>query len=404
MKICLINSLFEPPVEGGVEVYVKALAEGLSKNHEVLVLTTCPYSGWGNLRGKTGHKEQVKVIRFFPLNIFYGYNARHRPAWARAIWHIFNTWNPHPYALVKHILRREKPDIVHSHCIRALSPSVLSAVASLGIPHVHTLHDYELLSPWGNLLRQGRVIDPGGLGMAYIRLTQFASRKIRFVTAGTAFVMDLHAKYGLFHKAEKFVIPALSGVPHDGKVNKDYRNLNILFVGDISRHKGVHILLDAFASLPGPGVRLDVVGQGPLVSQVLDLASRDSRVKYHGYLPHGEALWNLYTGANLFVMPSIWLEPQGLVATEAFSFGTPVIGSAIGGIPEVVQNGYNGLLFKAGDADDLTRTIRRALSDTKLLEKMGENARESLARYSLDAHLVSLFKVYEAALKQKAKV
>jgi glycosyltransferase involved in cell wall biosynthesis len=399
MKICLINSFFEPPAMGGVDTYLRQLVDGLSRHHEVVFIATCPYSGWGSLRGKVSQQGPVKVVRYFPLNIFYSSDSRRKPAWARALWHVFNTWNLHSYTVMKRILRREKPDIVHSHCIRTLSPAVLSAIASLGIPHVHTLHDYELLSPWGNLLRRGEVIKPGRMDMAYLRLMRHVARKIRFVTAGTRFVLDLHSKYGFFEKAERYVIPALSDVTHNGKVGKDRDKLDILFVGDISRHKGVHVLLDAFATLPEPNVRLHVVGQGPMVPQVLELADRDKRVNYHGYLPHGEALWDLYAGASLFVMPSIWLEPQGLVAAEAFAFGTPVIGSAIGGIPEVVRDGYNGLLFRPSDAADLARTIERALSDTALRKKMGDNARKSLARYSLDNHLAGLSEVYGAAMK-----
>lgn len=400
MKICLVNSFYEPPAAGGAEIYVKALAEGLSREHEVVIITTCPYAGWESLRGMEEQKGPVKVVRYFPLNIFHSYNARGKPAWQRTLWHALNAWNPHSYAIVRHILSREKPDIVHTHCVRALSPSVLSAVDSLGIPHVHTLHDYELLSLWGNLLRRDRVIQPGRLDMVFRGLARHAARRVRFIVAGTAFVLDLYARYGFFKNARKYVIPAFSGVPHNGNVNKDYRTSNILYVGDISRHKGVHILLEAFAALPGPDIRLHVVGQGPLAPQVRGFAARDSRIEYHGYLPHGKALWDLYAAANLFVMPSIWLEPQGLVAAESFAFGTPVIGSAVGGIPEVVRDGYNGRLFKTGDAADLALTIRQALSDTSLLQKMGENARDSLARYSLDSHLAALYRVYEAALKE----
>ena len=400
MRICIINSYFEPFVIGGAETYTQELTKRLSEEHQVLFLTTCPYSGWSSLTRKVEEKGSIKLIRFFPLNLYYGYYFRQKPIWLRTLWHIINIWNPHSYAVVRSILKREKPDIIHSHCLRALSPSVVSAIDSLGIPHVHTLHDYELLSPWGNLFRRGKIIEKlGMLDLPYLRLIRLLTKNVKAVTAETRFVLDLHSKYGFFKKAKKYVIPSTLGVSNSGDSSKDYETLNILFVGDVSLVKGVRILLDAFATLNEPNVCLHIVGRGPLAQEVSNLASRDSRIKYHRYVPQGEALWKLYSKANLLVIPSIWFEPFGKVSIEAFSFGTPVIGSAIGGIPEIVEDGYNGLLFKPGDVEDLSRTLKRALSDIELLKKLSENASKSAQRYNLDSHMESILKVYEEALR-----
>lgn len=399
MKICLMSSFFEPLTMGGLDVYMQQLAEKLSKNHEVLLVATCPYSGWGSLSGKVEQRESIKVVRFFPLNLYHYYSGR-KPIWMRVLWSAMQIWNPHSYAVVKGILEREKPDIVHSHTIRNLSPSVLSAIHSLGIPHIHTLHDYELLSPGATLLHRDKVIEKLSiLYLPYTKLMRLFTRNIKAVTAGTQFVLDTHSQYGFFKKAKKYVIPVLSGVPDSWESNKDYETLDILFVGEVSKRKGIHILLSAFTALNEPNIRLHIVGQGPLAQQVSSLTSQDARIKYYGYVPQGESLWKLYAKANLFVFPSIWFEPQGIVSIEAFSFGIPVVGSAIGGIPETVDDGYNGLLFKPGDVEDLARTLKRALSDTEMLKKLGENARKSAQRYNLDSHLESLSKVYKATLK-----
>ena len=400
MKICLMNSFFEPFVMGGAEVQTHRLAEGLSKYHEVLFVTTCPYSGWSSLNGKAEQKGSIKVIRFFPLNLYYGYYFREKPIWMRALWHAIDIWNPHSYAVVRNILKREKPDLVHSHCLRALSPSVISALGSLGIPHIHTLYSYELLSPWGNLIRGGKIIEkPGMLGLPYLRLNRLFTKNVHAVTAETQFVLDLHSKYGFFKKAKKYVIPGSFAISDNRKSSKDYRTLKILFVGEVSEHKGIHVLLDAFTALNEPDVQLHIVGRGPLAQRVLNLASQDSRIKYYGYVPQGESLWELYSKANLLVIPSIWFEPFGGVSIEAFSFGTPVIASAIGGIPEIVEDGYNGLLVKPGDMEDLSRTLKKVLSDIELLKKLGENARQSAQKYNWDSHIGSILKVYEEVMR-----
>jgi len=398
MKVCLINSFFEPFVMGGAEVYAQGLAEGLSKYHQVMFITTCPYSGWSSVTGRVEQKGSIKVIRFFPLNLYWVYYAQ-KQLWLRALWHAMQIWNPHTYWVIRGILKREKPDIVHSHTLRALSYSVVSAIDSLGIPHIHTLHDYELLSPWGNLLRRGKIMEKFGvLDLPYLVLMRHLTRNVKAVIGPSRFVLDWHLKYGFFRKARKYAIPNGLNLPHAHNSSKDYEILNILFVGALSQHKGVHTLLDAFTSLNESNVRLHVAGRGPLAQRVSHLASQDSRIEYHGHVPQGEPLWKLYSEANLLVLPSIWLEILGLVAIEAFSFGTPVIGSAIGGIPEVVEDGYNGLLFKPGDVDDLSRTLKRVLSDIELLKRLGENARKSVQKYKLDTHIESILKVYEEVL------
>jgi len=400
MKICLISHLWGQFIAGGLEVYLPTLAEALSKYHQVTIVATSPFSGWDSLKGEEERNDAVKVIRFFPLNLYYGYGSLRKSLWLRVLWNAIQAWNPHSYVVVRNILKREKPDIVHTHGVRFISPSIFSAVSSLGIPCVHSLHSYELLSLWSTLFRRHKVAEiPDTLDIAYAGLMRFLARNIRAVTADTQFVLDLHLKRGLFTKAKRYVIPAGFSISSNDESAKDYETLDILFVGGLHEHKGIHILLNAFKSLTEPNVLLHIVGQGPLAELVSSFASQDKRVRYYGFIPPGEELWRLYAKANLLVFPSTWLEPLGIVSIEALSFGTPVIASAIGGIREVIQDGYNGLLFKPGDVEDLTRTLKRALSDTELLRKLGKNARESAQRYNLESHIESLLKVYEEVLK-----
>ena len=398
MKICMVNSYFDPFVIGGTETYTHDLAERIGREHEVIFLTTRPYSGPSSLSIQEEEIDGIRVMRFFPLNFFYGSSFRRKPLWLRSLWHLVDIWNSHSYAVMRSVLKRERPDIVHTHCIAGLSPAVISAANSLNLPHVHTLHNYELLSPWGNLIRRGRIMQKLGAADApYLRLMRHFTRNARAVTAETRFVLDSHLQYGFFSKARQFIIPSCLKVSDNPEV-KDYRTLDVLFVGEISLLKGIRVLLEAFSALEGPNLRLHIVGRGPLEQEVKTHATQDSRISYHGYVAQGKALRELYARANLMVVPSIWYEPFGRVSIEAFEASTPVIGSAIGGIPEVVQDGYNGLLFRPGDAADLSRTLKRALSDAALLKKLGGNARKSVPKYSVDANMESVLEAYQEVM------
>jgi glycosyltransferase involved in cell wall biosynthesis len=301
---------------------------------------------------------------------------------------------------VKKILKYEKPDIVHSQSIPGFSNSIISATSSLGIPHVHTLHNYGLLSPWGNLFRRGKVIDKLGiLDIPHLRLSRLFTRGIQAVIGPSHFILDLHLRYGLFKKAKRYVIPnGFSMISDLMYSTKDYESLDILFVGELSENKGLQILLNAFVAINKANVNLHIVGGGPLAKWVSALASQDNRIKYHGCLSRGELLWQLYSKANLLVVPSVWFENLPTVVIEAFSYATPVIGSAIGGIPEMVEDGYNGLLFKPGDVCDLRGVLEKGLSDIELLKKLGKNAKKSYQRYNLPFHMENLMKVYEHVL------
>ncbi len=396
MRICLVSSFFEPVTMGGLDVYLQQLAEKLSKNHEVLIVATCPYSGWGSLKASATEKTgSLKVARFFPLNVYCPDTSRRRPFWLRVSWNLINLWNPHSFAIVSRLLKREKPDIIHTHAVRALSPSVISAAGMSGIPHLHTLHNYELISPLSVYRQEDNKAPRRWLDNPYLRLMRSITRSITTVTAGSRFVLDLHATYGLFKNAQQEVLPVLSGVPHDRKTVKDDTTIDILFVGEISPHKGILVLLEAFALLKEGNLRLHIVGQGPCARQVTEYAARDNRVRYHGYLAPGETLWQLYAAANMLVFPSVWLEAQGIVSIEAFSFGTHVIASAIGGIPETVKHGDNGLLVAPGDASGLAEAMRMVTSDKALRRQLEANALKSAKDYEMGSHVERLMRIYQ---------
>jgi glycosyltransferase involved in cell wall biosynthesis len=148
----------------------------------------------------------------------------------------------------------------------------------------------------------------------------------------------------------------------------------ITFVGRLVSEKGIWTLLKALEK-PNQIIEVNIVGEGPLFIPIKEYISRTQlrpRVNLWGYLPQ-KAIRGLLIESKLLVVPSIWQEPLGLVVLESMACGTPVIGSAVGGIPEIISDGFNGFLVQPDDSQQLSELINRVLQDNRLLDNMTDN-------------------------------
>ncbi|MDD1721077.1 MAG: glycosyltransferase, partial [Euryarchaeota archaeon] len=173
--------------------------------------------------------------------------------------------------------------------------------------------------------------------------------------------------------------------------------LDILYVGRVERHKGVQFLLESMLSFAHERARLHIVGMGSDVEGFQRAARHDSRIVFHGFVPHG-ALRQLYGIADVAVVPSIYHETFGLVIPEYYRHGIPVVGSRAGAIPELIREGYNGLLFEPGDVTQLTACLDKIARDPGLLKRLSVNARQSSAAFDMSTHVRKLTVIYEGLL------
>jgi glycosyltransferase involved in cell wall biosynthesis len=161
-------------------------------------------------------------------------------------------------------------------------------------------------------------------------------------------------------------------------------------------HKGVEWLLRA-ATRVRSDVRIELAGTGNQEADYRALAKSlglGDRVRFHGWL-EGGAVDELLRGARALVFPSIWHEPAGLVAFEAMVAGRAVIGSRVGGIPEMVTDGVSGVLVEPGDEAGLAAEIDRLARDGELARRLGGAGRAIAAeRHTMDAHLDRLTALY----------
>lgn len=150
----------------------------------------------------------------------------------------------------------------------------------------------------------------------------------------------------------------------------------IIFTGRLSEEKGIVDLVNALGILRNPSILLDIIGNGREESHIRSVIKRlhlDSSVRLIGYCEWGEKLFEYMKNADCLVLPS-YNEGLGMVLLEAMANGTTVIASRIGGIPDIVTDGYNGLLFEAGDVKALAERINELYSDRKKLLELSINA------------------------------
>ena len=190
------------------------------------------------------------------------------------------------------------------------------------------------------------------------------------------------------------------------------RPFEMLFTGRLVERKGVHVLLDAIASLPpGRRVRLNVLGDGPdrakLEARAAELGLLGDRAVFHGFVPTEELQRRLET-CDAFVLPAVIdakgdTEGLGVVLLEAMSHARPVIASAAGGIVDIVRDGRNGWLVPPGDAAALAGAVTACMDDPARARTLGLHGREDVeAGFSWDVIADRLAEIYRRVAKGAA--
>lgn len=391
MKICLISNLYPPNIIGGAEVVVEKVAEALAKrDNEVIVITT-----YYNEEKFVETKNGVKIYRIDPLNVYKMYEHQSKPFFMKPLWHSIDLWNPHVYIKLKSILKKEMPDVVHIHNFKGFSLSAFDSVKSLNLPLIFTAHDYSLICMRANLMNSsGDICDDSSiLCEQYNNIQRYLiDNKPDIIIAPSKFVIDKLKSNGLFKKVKGVVLPNAIESNHV-KVNKNYDTLDFLYVGALEKHKGPEILIKAFNRIKENNIKLHIVGKGSEFLKLQEIALDNNRIIFHGFL-RGKDLEELYKRANVLVIPSIWYDNSPMVIYESFMNSTPVIGSEIGGIPELVKKEYNGFLFKPGDIDELKAIMENIINEPNMLKNLENNAYLSSQNFDMDKHVYNLEKIY----------
>jgi glycosyltransferase involved in cell wall biosynthesis len=306
-----------------------------------------------------------------------------------------------------------KPDVIHLHGIhRQISPSIVNAARRRHVPVVQTLHDYHHICPADVLLYRGcELCDPRRCRTIWYGAA-VSGRCVRggwaasALSAGETSFQRLRGVYergvSRFISPSQFMAERMADggwsvptdvVPNAVQVERERASERAGFciIGRLSREKGVGDALEAAATA---GVRVTVAGEGPLESA---LRSAHPEALFVGRLG-AAAVADLVRRSTAVIVPSVWFENAPMSVLEAMAAGTPVIASAIGGIPEQVTDGVDGLLVPAGDVGALAEAMRRIQNDHWYANRLGVVARATVAgRFSPERHLAGVLDSYQAA-------
>ncbi|MGW4945523.1 glycosyltransferase family 4 protein [Actinoplanes sp. NPDC004185] len=352
MKILLAAPYFAPRT-GGMETYAWHLAQGLrAAGAEVVVVCG----------------DDVPAVRREHLDGLVVYRL--------PIWRTVSNTPVHPAWpwLLRRILRAERPDVVNAH-----TPVVFmvdaAALAVGRVPLVVTYHAATLDKP-------------DGLAM---RATTLAYRAVQRLTLGRADAVVAVSPYvrdGLRRWADKLhvvpnAVPAVAAAPPEAAGD------GLAFVAGLQRThswKGLDLLLDALERYRrrygGSAPRLTVIGEGDdrprYERRVLELGLT-AAVTFTGRLPPAERDRVLRGVRALVACPTTANDAFPTVLLEAWAQGVPVVATAIGALPSLVEEGRTGALARAGDPDDLARVLHGVLTDADRARALGENGRRRVA-------------------------
>lgn len=302
---------------------------------------------------------------------------------------------------MEQLIKTEHPDLAHVHLIWGqITGSILPVLKRHGIPIIFSIHDYRIVCPAytfrngkGKICEQckGRYFyhcitnkcTKGSYALStmmameqYFRNLFFNPRKyIDGLIYVSKFAKQMHEKYMPELKDKKNIV-LYNLADRIGSVPCKKTEKYFLFFGRLSYEKGVKTLITAFKNMPQS--KLKIAGTGPLENELKDYtkANNISNVEFLGY-KSGNELTELVENAYFIVVPSEWYENNPMTIVEGYATGVPVIGSHIGGIPEIIVEGKTGYLFNPGDANELENII-------KACESLSEEQYEDLQKNALE--------------------
>lgn len=381
-ELRILYLLWFPFYGSGSGTYARYLAREINKTHTVAVVTpdTRPIDG----------------VKLYPLKMPFRVAFTGHPEWPdcklfTAISHR-DILRLHKSSLdsVVDAVEDFRPNIIHVHHAYPLSWTARFVKSTYQIPYIITVHGSELPSAQKD--------------KRYIALTNDALRRAKRIIPNSAYTKDWSVKvFGDEFKKNMRVIPGGVDIKRFHKVDKSAiaEELGVkgkkvvLFAGKLTKYKGVKYLIRAASKIHGEVV---ISGNGPekkyLLQMVKDLKLMN--VHFAGHVDNTDRLVQLYSLADVFVAPSVWDEPLGLVILESMACETPVVVTRKGGIPLAVKDGKNGFFVKPRNATDIVEKVNKLLDNDALRAKLGQTARKiAVERFSWDSIAGKFNNMYE---------
>ena len=387
MRVALVNTHYVPDLQGGAERSLQILAEGLvgrGVDVSVICLAAGADPGGANIGGVRVVYLPMPELRW-RLAPDRRYPWRGLPGWSKPVWHLRESWNPAMYRRLGAALDDLRPDLVHTNNLLGLSAWCWRAVRLRGLPLVHTLRDYQLLCPRGQMMRGERRCERQcSTCRLYAKPRQLASRRVDAVVGNSRFVLERHLRQGFFTDTEvrRTVYDACepSGPPRATNRQIPDLPLRLGYLGKLIPAKGLLRLLETLAPALRDGqVQLIVGGDGPAgYERELCDAGAIEGVFYLGWVRPEAVLQQVHA----LVVPSLWEEPLSRTVFEAYCHGVPVIASLRGGNAEVIDAGVTGFCYDPDRPAELLAVVSGLLADPASRSRLARGAAAAAVRFA----------------------
>ena len=362
MRILQISSLYPPKMLGGAEVSARNLSELLvGDGHEVLVVRACDRD---EDEGEETTATNVRIVRLktphiYPVFRFYEASPLKKP-----LWHLQDHVDPSLRVKFGRILDEFAPDLVNVHLLQGLGYPLLKEIPKRGIPVNYVLPDLGLACIRMSMFKNGKDCGsqclPCRASARYKRHLIREQASITFVSPSRANLETL-ARYFPVQDYPNRVILNPNTYPKPNVAHTQSDTLRLLYAGRMHDSKGIDILLEAVESLArNHPVSLTLAGQGQQEAELRARFGSASWCSFLGFISHTE-LADRMMQSDLLCIPSIWAENSPGVVIQALGLGLPVMGSARGGIPELVRDGHNGCLVTDMTAEGWRLALARIL-------------------------------------------
>lgn len=360
MRILYINTLYHPYVVGGAERVLQAQVEGMYQcGHDVAVLSIDRGPGL-----RCTMINGVPVWRAGIQNMYFHFDEitqRRVSTLRHAVWHLLDSYNFAMKRYVSKVARVFSPQVACCHNLSGWSISAWDTLTELDIPIVQVLHDQYLLCASSDMFHNGRRCMSPCTACRVLRLPhRHKSSQIDTLVGVSKFVSNKLVAKGYFQGVRSIRnIPNILAIESE-KIptapRKDDGHIVFGYMGRLSPEKGIDFLLRTFVAAAKKGWRLRIAGRGEVTYEgQLRHEFRSSHIEFTGMTDRSD----FFSSVDFTVIPSLWEDTFPSVAYESLLYGVPVLGSDIGGIPEIVTI-HNGMLFTPANSSSLTCTLERA--------------------------------------------
>lgn len=406
MRILLVNKFHY--LNGGSEKYYFELGKLLKKHGNEVAY----FSMKDDRNIKTGDKE------YFVEKIDLNTGSK-----LKALDIIYSKKN---YKKMQEAIDDFKPDIVHlNNFQRQLSESIVECCKDNNIPMVFTAHDMQAICPASSMLCKGKICEECiEKGYRYcIKKSCIKNSKLKSILG--VIESNYYRKKKVYEKIDYIITPSefmkkqlIKGklkynkiqTIHNFIIQKEKTEKNedegyAFFFGRLSEEKGILNLIKAIKNIEN--ARLLVAGDGPekkYISEYINENKLQDKIQLLGYL-NQEQIRNYIKKAKFVVVPSIWYENCPYSILETMEIGKPIIGSKIGGIPELIENNKNGFLYKYDDIKELEKNMKKLFDNKQLVDMQSKKSRELFEQnYIEEIYYNKIIKIYSSLIKEKKHV